>query len=71
MHSHDLSAWRHDRVTDCHCWSIGQGIHAAGIAVVSDAPREPEHYRSLLPASPGIVHATIEVNRCPDHAGGR
>jgi hypothetical protein len=46
---------------------IGHGIHAAEIALVSDAPKSPDHYRALLPRKLGIVHATIEVNRCPEH----
>lgn len=54
-----------DRVTDLHCWSIGHGIYAADIAIVSDAPKSPDHYKSLIPAELGIVHATIEVHRCP------
>jgi len=56
-----------DRVTDLHCWSIGHGIFAADVAIVSDAPKSPDHYRSLVPADLGIVHATIEVHRCPTH----
>jgi len=56
-----------DRVTDLHCWSIGHGIYAADIAIVSDVPQPPDHYRSLLPSALGIVHATIEVHRCPAH----
>jgi len=56
-----------DRVTDLHCWSIGHGIFAADVAIVSDAPRSPDEYRSLIPAELGVVHATIEVQRCPDH----
>jgi len=56
-----------DRVTDLHCWSIGHGIYAADVAIVSDAPKSPDEYRSLIPAELGVVHATIEVRRCPDH----
>ena len=56
-----------DRVTDLHCWSIGPGIYAADLAIVSDDPRAPAEYRSRIPAEMGIVHATIEVHRCPDH----
>jgi cation diffusion facilitator family transporter len=52
-----------DRVTDLHCWSIGPGIFAADIAIVSDDPKTPDEYRSLLPEKLGIVHATIEVHR--------
>jgi len=54
-----------DRVTDIHVWSIGPGILAAEIALVSAEPREPGHYKGLLPADLGIVHVTVEVHRCP------
>lgn len=60
---HDSS----DRVTDLHCWSIGHGIYAADLAVVSDEPQSANHYKSLIPSDLGIVHATIEVHRCPSH----
>jgi cation diffusion facilitator family transporter len=55
-----------DRVTDLHCWSIGHGIYAADFTIVSDEPKLPDEYRSLLPKDLGIVHATIEVHRRPD-----
>jgi len=60
---HDSS----DRVTDLHCWSIGHGIYAADLAVVSDEPQSANHYKSLIPSDLGIVHATIEVHRCASH----
>ncbi len=56
-----------DRVTDLHVWSIGHGIYAAEVAVVSDAPQSPNHYKSLIPKSLNIVHATIEVHQCTSH----
>jgi cation diffusion facilitator family transporter len=56
-----------DRVTDLHIWSIGHGIFAAEIAVVSDDPQTPDHYKSLIPSKLQIVHATVEVHRCADH----
>jgi cation diffusion facilitator family transporter len=62
-----LEADSGDRVTDLHCWSIGPGIYAADLAIVSDNPRSPADYRSRIPAGLGIVHATVEVHRCPDH----
>lgn len=55
-----------DRVTDLHVWSIGPGIFAAEIAVVSDEPQEPGYYKKLLPADLGLVHVTVEVHRCPE-----
>jgi cation diffusion facilitator family transporter len=56
-----------DRVTDLHCWIIGPGIYAADIAIVSDDTKSPDDYRSRIPHELGIVHATIEIHRCPDH----
>ncbi|EAQ95717.2 CDF family Co(II)/Ni(II) efflux transporter DmeF [Congregibacter litoralis] len=56
-----------DRVTDLHVWCIGHGIFAAEIAVVSDDPKSPGHYKSLVPASLNIVHAIVEIHRFTDH----
>ncbi len=53
-----------DRITDLHVWSIGHGIFAAEIAIVSDEPKTPHYYKSLIPAQLDIVHATVEVQRC-------
>jgi len=54
-----------DRVVDLHLWSIGPGVRAACIALVSHAPRDPEDYKRRLPADLGLAHATVEVHRCP------
>ncbi|MDE0239773.1 MAG: CDF family Co(II)/Ni(II) efflux transporter DmeF [bacterium] len=55
----------HDtRVVDLHLWSIGPGLLAAEIAVVSHQPREPSVYKDLL-SDLGLAHVTVEVHRCP------
>lgn len=56
-----------DRVTDLHVWSIGHGIYAAEIALVSDAPRDPAYYKGLIPRQLAVAHATVEVHRCNEH----
>ena len=56
-----------DRVADLHLWSIGHGILAAAVAVVSDRPRSPEYYKSLIPPELNVVHATVEVHKCNNH----
>lgn len=56
-----------DRVTDLHMWSIGHEIFAAEIAIVSDTPQAPEHYKSLIPIALGIAHVTVEVHQCMGH----
>ncbi len=73
--AHDVAALRDaiegntsDRVADLHVWSIGHGILAAEIAVVSDQPRAPDYYKSLIPSRLNVVHATVEVHKCEDHA---
>lgn len=50
-----------NRVTDLHLWSIGPGIFAAVVSVVTDRPKSAEHYKSLLLPGLGIVHLTVEV----------
>lgn len=53
-----------NRITDLHIWSIGPGIYSATIAVVSDTPKQPEYYKSLIPQNLGIVHTVVEVHHC-------
>ena len=55
-----------NRLADLHIWSVGPGIYAAAPSIVTHEPREPEHYRALLPNELGIVHLTIEVHRCQE-----
>jgi cation diffusion facilitator family transporter len=53
-----------DRVADLHLWRIGPRHLAAIVAVVSDEPREPDHYKGLLAAHGDLAHVTVEVHRC-------
>ncbi len=53
-----------DRIADLHVWTIGQGQHAAEVAIVTDHARSPTDYKALIPGDLGIVHVTIEVHRC-------
>ncbi|MFC3284792.1 CDF family Co(II)/Ni(II) efflux transporter DmeF [Litchfieldella rifensis] len=62
-----LESGTSDRISDLHIWSIGPGIYAGIIALVSDKPEPPHVYRSKLKASlPELVHTTIEVEPCTD-----
>lgn len=58
-----LQARAGDRVTDLHVWSIGPGVRAAEIAMVSQEPEAPGFYKARLPRDCGIAHATVEVHR--------
>ena len=53
-----------DRIADLHIWSIGPGIYAGIIAVVTHKPKPPADYKSRLPDNLGIVHITMEVHHC-------
>jgi cation diffusion facilitator family transporter len=57
-----------NRVADLHVWSIGPNIYSVVVSVVTDEARDPEHYKALLPKDLGLVHQTIEVQRCRDEA---
>lgn len=59
-----IEARRSDKVADLHVWSIGDGIFAAEVSVVSDDPQSPDHYKSLLADVLNVVHATVEVHQC-------
>lgn len=56
-----------DRVTDLHLWSIGPGIYASEIALVTHHPKSPDHYKGLLPDTLPLVHVSVEVHQC-DHS---
>jgi cation diffusion facilitator family transporter len=58
------------RVADLHLWRVGDERFAAHATVVADHPREADTYRSKVADLPGLVHLSIEVNRCP-HPGAR
>ena len=55
-----------NRVSDLHVWSVGPGIHAAEIAIVSSRPLDPDDYYKLLPEELGLVHVTVETHRCAE-----
>jgi cation diffusion facilitator family transporter len=56
-----------DQVADLHLWRVGPGHTAVVIAIVSDEPREPDHYKRRLHDLAGLSHITVEVQRCPHH----
>lgn len=53
-----------DRLADLHVWAIGPDLYAAALSVVTHEPRDPDHYKALLPVGLGVVHATVEVHEC-------
>ena len=47
---------------DFHLWSIGSGLQAALITVVSSAPQSPDFYRQMIAKQHALAHLTIEVH---------
>jgi len=58
-------------VVDLHVWAVGPEIYSVIVSVVTHTPRAPDHYKSLVPSSLGIVHLAVEVHRCCDGTGLR
>jgi cation diffusion facilitator family transporter len=50
-----------EAITDLHVWRLGPGHHGAIVAIVSDAPQPPSHYREKLSHIHDLSHVTIEV----------
>ncbi len=65
-----LEAHRDVRVADLHLWSVGPGIYAAEIALVTRHPEPPEVYKRLVPDDVGVVHTSVEVHRSDDAPPG-
>ena len=55
-------------VCDLHLWRVGPSHFGAIISVVTDSPRDPEHYKRLLRRFDDLAHTTVEVHRCPARA---
>jgi cation diffusion facilitator family transporter len=51
-----------NQVVDLHVWSVGPGIYASVIALVSRQPRTPDYYKSQLPDQLALEHISIEVH---------
>lgn len=53
-----------NRVSDIHVWRIGARHLSAVISIVTDHPKPPEHYKSLLSDFKQLGHLVVEVNPC-------
>ena len=60
--SESIEAVDDNRITDLHVWSIGPGIYAAEVALLTRAPQSPGHYKALVPGELGVVHLSVEVH---------
>jgi cation diffusion facilitator family transporter len=55
------------RVTDLHVWRVGKATYACALSVVThDKALTPEIVRRWISVHEEVVHATIEINHCPD-----
>jgi cation diffusion facilitator family transporter len=52
-------------IADLHVWRVGRASYAAVMTVVAHEPLAPDAYRARAAAVPGLVHVSVEVNRCP------
>jgi cation diffusion facilitator family transporter len=54
------------KIADFHLWSIGPNIYALVLTVITNTPISPEEYKNRIPENLGLVHVSIEVNKCFD-----
>jgi len=53
-----------NRIADLHLWSIGPQTYAVAMSIVTDQPKSPPHYKSLLPDRVRVAHMTVELHSC-------
>lgn len=58
-------------VTDLHIWQVAAGRFAAIVSIVAHEPKASETYRDLFREHEELVHVTVEVHHCHDHAPAR
>ncbi|TBW35423.1 cation transporter [Azotobacter chroococcum] len=54
-------------VADLHLWRVGRAQYACILSVVTHGDGSADRYKACLTGISGLVHVTVEVNRC----GGR
>ena len=59
-----IEAEADNRVVDLHVWAVGPNIYSVIVSVVTHDPKPPEHYKRLIPAGLGVMHAVVEVHPC-------
>lgn len=57
-----------NKVSDIHVWRVGSYHLSAIISIVTDYPKPPEYYKTLLADYEELVHVTVEVIKCDDEA---
>lgn len=56
-----------NRISDLHLWSVGPGIFAGEMVVITSYPKPPNYYIKLLPKGLDIVHVTVEIHQCQEY----
>jgi cation diffusion facilitator family transporter len=56
------------RVVDMHLWRVSASHHAVIIGLVTQFPKSPSYYKTLLNDFAHLDHITIEVNDCSEVA---
>lgn len=51
-------------VVDLHVWAVSTGQFAAIISLVTEAPKSPDYYKTLLQSTDALVHISVEINVC-------
>ena len=57
-----------NQVTDLHIWAVGPNMYSVIVALVTDHPKPPDHYKDLVPPGLGVMHMVVEVNAYRDRS---
>ena len=53
-----------NRISDLHIWTIGEGLYALNVTIVTNSPQPPAHFKELLSEHKEFAHVTVEVETC-------
>lgn len=56
------------RVVDLHVWTVGPGISAAILSIVSRSPQQPQYFKALIPEHLPLQHVSVEVQEYEESA---
>nr|WP_298144763.1 CDF family Co(II)/Ni(II) efflux transporter DmeF [uncultured Pseudomonas sp.] len=61
---HALEQEADTQLTDLHLWRVGRAQFACVVSLVTHGDRSADRYKARLAGIAGLVHVTVEVNRC-------
>ena len=55
-------------ISDLHVWRVGKGKYSCIVSLVTSENAQPEDFKKQLRIHEELVHISVEINHCPQHA---